>query len=348
MRKLLYIFLMFCLINCKNESPKNDFVLNGKVIGDVPEYIYLHYGNIKDSSIIVNDKFNFYGKVKEPTFAKLIVNPISTHDVSLYIEDTIMNIEIEIENRKLNNEMEVNFIKTKSFEGTKSVLLQSDFALFKQRNSSKKDWNIRLYKKLESIINKNPKHQYNAELLSEFIHDSILNRTQLKALYALIDSANTSRFSMSSIRKELYPKEALVIGNTIRDFNLPNQYTKQINTKFFRDSYLLIDFWASWCIPCRKQNVELKNIYREFKGNGFEVLGVSVDTDKEKWIEAINKDQINWENVLEIEGINGKVPADYNVSYLPFNVLIDRNGIIMGMDLKMNELEEVLKHKLKE
>ncbi len=320
-------------------------MLNGKISGDVPSYIYLHYGNIKDSSLVKNNEFHFYGDVKLPTLANLHVYPISTFDIPIYLENTTIETTLEIENKEINKQI-IHFITNKNTTGTKSSLLQSDFIDFKKKYSGEQDWNSKLFTKLKSLITKNSKHGYSAGVLGEYLNDSILDRNQLEILYNLIDTSNTDKFQMSRIRKFLYPAEDLIIGNNIRNFKLPNQYDEKVDTEKFFGSILLIDFWASWCLPCRKQFPELKEIYSQFNEKGFSILGVSVDTDKTKWIKAIKKDELKWDNVLDVNGINGEVPADYMVSYLPYNVLIDKNGIIIGLDLKPHELEIILKTRL--
>jgi thiol-disulfide isomerase/thioredoxin len=116
----------------------------------------------------------------------------------------------------------------------------------------------------------------------------------------------------------------------------------EIPLSFFKGKYLLIDFWASWCGPCRAENPNIKNAYKKYKSKGFEILGVSLDNDKTAWINAIIKDSLTWTNVSDLKGWKNNVAQKYVVSAVPASYLLDKEGKIIAKDLRGESLTKKL------
>ena len=112
---------------------------------------------------------------------------------------------------------------------------------------------------------------------------------------------------------------------------------------------ILLDFWASWCGPCRVSNKKLVKLYEKYKPQGFEIFGVSLDQEKRDWEKAIQKDKIAWLQVNDPRGSwNAKTAADWNISVLPTSFLINKKGDVVAIDLEGKELEKVIKDLLQE
>ena len=141
-------------------------------------------------------------------------------------------------------------------------------------------------------------------------------------------------------RKEVLAKTA--VGQPAPDFTLPQTDGTPFTLSSLKGNVVLIDFWASWCGPCRMENPHVLKMYNNYKDHGFTIVGVSLDSDREKWLEAIEKDGLSWTQVSEITGWNTQPAKDYGVVAIPHTVLIDREGTIVGNVVRGKALEELV------
>lgn len=140
----------------------------------------------------------------------------------------------------------------------------------------------------------------------------------------------------------------LEIGNQAPEIKLANPEGDTISLSSFKGKVVLIDFWATWCAPCIAEQSELVTLYKKYKhlsftsGMGFEIFGVSLDNKKDSWLSQIKKKKITWTQVSDLKYWNSPIAKTYNIQALPFNLLIDKNGVIIAKNLHGVELEEKL------
>lgn len=132
------------------------------------------------------------------------------------------------------------------------------------------------------------------------------------------------------------------ISTAAKNFIQQSSTGQNISLSQFNDKYILLDFWASWCAPCRKQHPDLKKVYEAFKDKNFEIVEVSLDSDKNDWLTAIKKDDIKWLNISDLKGQQNDIAVQYGVQSIPANFLISPNGIIIGKNLSVEELSKQL------
>lgn len=179
--------------------------------------------------------------------------------------------------------------------------------------------NLEIFKKVQSGI---------ADVFSDHLYYSMLSNQIAEAEKKLASTVN------------LQP------GKQAPEIELPNPDGKVIPLSSLRGKVVLIDFWASWCKPCRRENPNVVKMYNEYVDEGFEIYGVSLDRDKDKWVQAIQQDGLTWPQVSDLKFWNSAAAQLYSVSSIPHTVLIDRDGKIIATGLRGQSLEAKVKESL--
>lgn len=149
---------------------------------------------------------------------------------------------------------------------------------------------------------------------------------------------------VSELHKKIEVLAKVAIGAIAPEITLADPDGVLFSLSSLRGKYVLIDFWASWCSPCRKENPNVVKLYANYKDKGFEILSVSLDRDKEKWVNAIKADNLTWKHISDLKFWQSQAAKDYGVQSIPFTVLLDKDGKIIAKGLR----GEALKTKLEE
>jgi peroxiredoxin len=150
-----------------------------------------------------------------------------------------------------------------------------------------------------------------------------------------------SFFLLASLQAQP-PKQGMPAG----EIALPSVNGDTIRLSSMKGKVVLIDFWASWCGPCRTSNKSFTKLYPKYKDKGFEILGVSLDDSDEAWKKAIAKDKVTWPQVIDRGGAEAQTALKWSISALPTSYLMDKDGKLIAMDLEKKELEKALKQLL--
>ena len=165
--------------------------------------------------------------------------------------------------------------------------------------------------------------------------------------YSNLDGSIQESFFGKKLKEVAEALKTTGIGGKAPNFTLPTPNNTSITLSSFKGKYVLVDFWASWCSPCRQENPNVVKAFNQFKNKNFTILGVSLDEDKAAWQQAIMKDNLTWQHVSDLKGWNSDVAALYGVKGIPANFLLDTEGKIIAKDLRgedlVNKLLDVLK-----
>ncbi|WP_410222455.1 redoxin domain-containing protein [Pedobacter sp.] len=355
MRKFILLVLMV-VINY-SLSFAQSFKINGTCEGLTDgTWLYLKEANtnqILDSVQIKNGSFALKGKMgEEPTKVLLHTDKFSNY-VFFWLESGPLSMNLKAGEFKKGN---IKGSKTQDEDHKLMSIIQPIRdeqellrGALKKSTDPNEQKNIKNRLKLSEESEKQAYINYVKNNPSSLIAANILNvyastwgKKVTEDLYAaLTPQIKQSRFG-KDIKTFINLNREIKIGSKFVDFEQTNASGKNIKLSDIRGKYILLEFWASWCGPCREENPELVNTFKEFKDKGFNILGVSADNDKNNWLNAIKQDGLLWENVSDLQGDKNHVALMYGISAYPTNFLINDKGIIIEKNLRGDQLRKKL------
>ena len=197
-------------------------------------------------------------------------------------------------------------------------------------------------KRLRQFIKSNPASFAAVYLLD--VYARTMELTEVEMLYAALSPKYKESNSSKSIAKGIEARKVTAVGKIAPDFSQPDTLGTIVKLSDFRGKYVLVDFWASWCGPCRVESPNLVNTFNRYKDKGFTVLSVSLDQPgkKDAWLAAIHKDGLTWTHVSDLKFWRNEAAVLYGIKAIPFNLLLDREGKIIAKDLRGVELNKKL------
>ncbi len=326
MKKILLGLITVLTISC-NEKPAPEFSLSGTTNGlENGTLLYLDYDNTPLDSVAVKDNtFVFTTKLPKTPMKLWLHNKDFSNYTAFWAENTPMTLDAA------NTDFRNAIITGSESEELSSSLFQKIDAL--PRNERQK---------LEmEFVKNNPSSIVSVSMLS--IYATTWGKEKTTALYEQLSEENKDSEFGQEIARYIELNKQPKIGEQFADFESENQNGELKKLSHLKGKAVLLEFWASWCGPCRQENPNLVKTYEEFNPKGFEIFAVSLDESKESWLKAIQKDGLEWDHVSDLKGRNNEASLIYGVNGIPDNYLIAENGEIIGRNLRGEQLNEKLK-----
>jgi len=352
---LWLLFACVILVSCTGRK-ENQYIVSGTVKGSDTGTVYLQkmdstsWVNI-DSAAIKKGTFEFKGSVTVPEKYKLIIKGqhysfpffIENSDIKLVVHADSTG-KIEVTGSATQDLFNQYVAKSDSMEGKMKIL---------DKEYSKADslHDTATLKKLEArfdamdldiknmIINFAKAH--GKSVISPYLILQNSYRFELPELVSVSasfdTSINASKYSVA-VTKRIAILKSVQIGQPAIEFALNDTTGKPVSLSSLKGKILLVDFWASWCGPCRAENPNVVKAYQAFHAKGFDVLGVSFDRDKAKWEKAIKDDNLTWNHVSDLKYWGNAAGKLYGINSIPSNILLDKDQKIIGRNLKGEDL----------
>ncbi len=360
MKQLIWILMIAGIVS--SHSGQSGYVITGEIKNaDGQKVVLRMYRNLKsenvDSTTVANGRFTLKGNVPYPEFCMLHVG--NKGPVRFFVENSNIRIIIDPEN-----------IEKSDITGSKENDIYAEFvAKMQQFTQQQKELNSS-YVSLKSSSNATPEAErtivsqmqqlqkeqtdcmidfvfrHPGKISTAFIVDNMLlmrhlmNTTELEQVAAgFDDTLNTSQW-VKMLKDHVAAQKQTDIGQPFPDITLktPDDRPASLSDYAGKGKYVLLDFWASWCGPCRRANPQVVELYNRYKDKGFEIVGISLDRGKKEWVEAIKNDNLAWPHISDLGYWQSAAAKLYSVNSIPYTVLLDKDGKIIAKGLHVEQL----------
>lgn len=214
--------------------------------------------------------------------------------------------------------------------------LRQNPALMQEIQQKQKELQENNTGKFQKMISENPQSLVSALILSDMMNGKSLSTNEFKELFENLDEEVKNSEIGKQLNETIQKATATAVGSKAPEFSAPTPEGEQLALKDALGKITIVDFWASWCKPCRIENPNVVKLYNEYHDKGLNIIGVSLDKNgqKDKWLKAIEDDGLTWQHVSNLQYWQGPVAQLYNVRSIPATFILDENGVIIAKDLR--------------
>jgi peroxiredoxin len=344
MKKLILPLMILLSIAACKSTDKNAFKIKGQIEGEQVSEVYLQKNNdgkfeIIDTASVDNGQFTFTGKIEIPEIYYIGLG--DNRFVSFFAEPADINIRFHtdsVQSPKVNGSLsDVTFREYLSLLDKQRT---AEIGYYSEYNEASRTNDTARMEELGKEI----------EVFEQRQKDEIIQFAKDIDELIAARAAFHSKVTKGSFAKDLDERITLLTnvqeGKPAPDFTMNDTQGNPVSLSQFKGQVVLVDFWAAWCGPCRRENPNVVAAYKQFKDQGFTVLGVSLDKEKDAWLKAISDDNLTWTHVSDLQYWNNSAAKLYGVMSIPSNVLIDKDGIIIGKNLTGKKLIDKLSEAL--
>ena len=365
MKKIVvFLLLATTLISCSNFG-KDEFLLNGTIAG-IPDGKVVVLERFDDSlgavavdtAKIKAGKFTFKGKTLEPEMFSVRVETVQSTSY-IIIENGEINMEI-VKDSTFKNKFSGTYNNDQLFEFNQKGIEnekkkkefgkkfqakfliaqnQKDTVTMKKIQTDYENLEKGIKTGIEDYIKSHPKALISALLIKSLFGEFEPNITKIETLYKGLDKSIQDTKTGKSIIKNLKQFKVVKEGRRAPEFSAANPAGKTVSLKESMGKITIVDFWASWCGPCRKESPNMVKLYAEFHEKGLNIIGVSLDDDAVKWKEAIDSDKLSWTQVSNLKKWKDPIAAEYGVQAIPSTFVLNQFGVIVAKNLSGEALK---------
>ncbi len=344
MKKLLLSsFALLIGFSLSAQDTSDGYTLRGQIQeGSYDGYIYLYIGNEKDSVLVVDNRFEFTGYVEIPKQSSLHLDSES-FITWVYLENSLIELVLTYEIREINRHDYHGLVITE-ITGSETAKYEERYKQFYQANQAAENFGDLVFEELAILLKEYPRHPFSGQILgANVLLAPVLSLEQASELYQLLDTTAQDAQYLNWIEIGIRNLSNYSVGKPFANFILPDTQDESVSLEEQKGSITVVDFWASWCGPCRGKHPELIELYEKFEGENFNMIGVSIDQRKEDWLKAIEQDKLPWINVWDEENV---LSEEMGVFGIPFIYLLNEQGEIIASNPSLEKLEQLLEERL--
>lgn len=374
MKKILSILSLFIILSAFNKDTADQYTINGTIkgIADGKKVILQKVDELKglisvDSTIVSKEKFSFSGTSKEPSIYVFMVEDIQDK-ISFIVEKGVITAQLykdslssSVISGTENNKSMQQFLKGSKKIQKKLMNFQNDNLVTMQAAQQQNDTLVmsKLMSEFNAIqaenltysktfIQNNPKAFISLLLLDSYFKSQQIPFEDVKSLNTKLDKSLKSLTLGKSLEERITNYISVEVGMMAPNFSAPNPEGKIVSLKESLGKVTIIDFWASWCGPCRKENPNVVAMYNELHPKGLNIIGVSLDKEDalDKWKDAIEKDQLTWTHISNLKFWSDPIVQMYKINSIPATFILDGKGKIVAVNLRGEELKAKVKELL--